>query len=81
MTRTALRDQLKVNNKRLGDALSLLESFGHTERCSGGWLLSPSFRSQPREQPRYGTQASALLPFPELLAPDKQGVPPWTQKR
>ena len=46
-TRLALREQLRVNNQRLGDALTLLESTRQIERGSNGWRLSPSFCSQP----------------------------------
>lgn len=40
LTRTALRARLKVNNKRLGDALTLLRQLGHIERRPKGWIVS-----------------------------------------
>jgi len=39
-TRSALREALRINNKRLGDALALLEDQGLVERCAGGWQAS-----------------------------------------
>jgi RecA-family ATPase len=40
MTRSALRSFLRVNNKRLGDALSALEQCSLVQRTSDGWQLS-----------------------------------------
>lgn len=58
-TRLALRQQLHVNNQRLGDALTLLENSGQIERGPNGWRLSPSFRSaQPLAQHQNGTPHS-----------------------
>jgi len=37
MTRSALREALRINNKRLGDVLAMLEREGLIERCAGGW--------------------------------------------
>lgn len=37
MTRSALREALRVNNKRLGDALVMLDDQGLVERCADGW--------------------------------------------
>jgi hypothetical protein len=37
MTRNKLRQLLRVNNGRLGEALSLLETQGRIERTRGGW--------------------------------------------
>ena len=37
MTRSALREALRINNKRLGDVLAMLEDQGLVERCAGGW--------------------------------------------
>lgn len=37
MTRGAIREKLKVNNKRLGDALEELERQGIIQRCPAGW--------------------------------------------
>jgi hypothetical protein len=58
-TRLALREQLRVNNQRLGDALTLLESNGQIERGSNGWRLSTSFRSDPMGQHQNGTHLRA----------------------
>jgi hypothetical protein len=41
LTRTALREQLRVNNARLGDALQTLEKRGLAVRGADGWRLSP----------------------------------------
>jgi len=37
MSRSALREALRVNNKRLGDALVMLDEQSLVERCAGGW--------------------------------------------
>jgi hypothetical protein len=47
LTRTALRQTLRVNNQRLGDALAHLERAGHIYHDARGWRLDTSFRSQP----------------------------------
>lgn len=65
-TRLALREQLRVNNQRLGDALTFLESTGQIERGSSGWRLTPSFRSQPMGQHRNGTPLKAAPLSPDL---------------
>jgi hypothetical protein len=52
LTRVALRERLRVNNKRLGDALVLLETSGQIERDPEGWR---SFRSHSLGQHRNGT--------------------------
>jgi hypothetical protein len=41
VSRTALRQQLRVNNARLGDALRSLEQRGLVCRSSDGWTLPP----------------------------------------
>jgi hypothetical protein len=46
LTRTDLRARLKVNNQRLGQALSDLQHRGHLKRSAEGWAL-PAFRSPP----------------------------------
>lgn len=40
MTRTALRDHLRVNNERLGEALLQLERARHIQRTPAGWTLA-----------------------------------------
>lgn len=40
MTRQQLRDQLRVNNQRLGEALTELEQASRLVRSPGGWRLS-----------------------------------------
>lgn len=40
MTRTAIRRELRVNNQRLGDAMSRLERDGVIERGGQGWQLA-----------------------------------------
>lgn len=45
MTRTALREQLRINNQRLGDALDALLARRALMRASDGWTPSPAFRS------------------------------------
>lgn len=46
MTRVALRDQLKVNNQKLGDALTVLENRKDISRTGEGWQTNLS--SSPR---------------------------------
>jgi hypothetical protein len=41
MSRTALRQTLRVNNARLGDALLTLENRRLVVRCPDGWALPP----------------------------------------
>jgi len=53
LTRSALREALRVNNQRLGDALSQLERDQQIRRDRDGWRLS--FRSQPLGVERNGT--------------------------
>lgn len=55
MTRTALRRQLRVNNQRLGDALTRLEEAGALRRDRDGWRLSSSFCSSSLGEERNGT--------------------------
>ena len=50
ITRTALRQTLRVNNQRLGTALAHLERAGHIHRDSHGWRLSASFCSPPLQE-------------------------------
>jgi hypothetical protein len=38
LTRTAIREQLKVNNQRLGDTLALLGKQALVQKTSKGWL-------------------------------------------
>lgn len=40
LTRTALRQLLAINNKRLGDVLISLEKQGKIKRSSNGWMLT-----------------------------------------
>jgi hypothetical protein len=47
MTRTAIRRELRVNNQRLGDALTRLERDGVIERGNAGWSLLR--RAEPRQ--------------------------------
>ena len=42
LSRAALRRRLRVNNQRLGDALTELEGLGHLRRESSGWSLASS---------------------------------------
>jgi hypothetical protein len=65
-TRRALRELLRVNNQRLGNALTQLESTGQIERGPNGWRLSPSFRSEPMGQQRNGTPVETTPLFPDL---------------
>jgi Mn-dependent DtxR family transcriptional regulator len=38
LTRTAIREQLKVNNQRLGDTLDKLDKRALVQKTSKGWL-------------------------------------------
>ena len=42
MTRTALRDELGVNNQRLGRVLFALEQRGDIRKTTGGWTQAPT---------------------------------------
>jgi hypothetical protein len=55
MTRAAIRQNLKVNNQRLGDALLDLETSKTLTRNTQGWALAQPFRSQPLGSIRNGT--------------------------
>lgn len=50
-TRAALRQELRVKNERLGQALSHLENEGTIERHSDGWRLNGRSTSVPRSPP------------------------------
>lgn len=57
LTRTALREQLRVNNNRLGEALDNLLHTGRCQRTSAGWGLAaepepeiPSRLDPPRQE-------------------------------
>jgi hypothetical protein len=41
LSRTAIRDQLRVNNERLGTTLNQLEQQGQIRRCHNGWQRLP----------------------------------------
>jgi hypothetical protein len=41
MTRTAIRQKLKVNNQRLGDTLAKLDKQALVQKTSKGWLSAP----------------------------------------
>lgn len=47
MTRAALRQALRVNNQRLGDALERLQAQTRVERTKDGWVLAPSSEAIP----------------------------------
>lgn len=46
-TRTALRNTLKVNNKRLGDTLTALEDSGLIIRQKNGWVAVKNHHNEP----------------------------------
>lgn len=46
-SRTALRGHLRVNNSRLGDALTTLEAGGRLVRTPKGWALAPEAVDRP----------------------------------
>jgi len=54
LTRSALRSTLRVNNQRLGEALTDLEQHGYIQRDRRGWRLAP-FCSLPLGVERNGT--------------------------
>jgi hypothetical protein len=45
LTRTTIREQLKVNNQRLGDTLALLDKQALVQKTSKGWLPLATPRS------------------------------------
>jgi hypothetical protein len=49
-TRAALRQQLRVNNKRLGDALADLERRQFIRRSPHGWTLTAAMKSADHDQ-------------------------------
>jgi hypothetical protein len=55
LTRTALRARLKVNNQRLGEALTQLDKRGTIVRTPEGWLAPE--QSPPRQAPASATPA------------------------
>ncbi|HJL20105.1 MAG TPA: hypothetical protein RMH99_30850 [Sandaracinaceae bacterium LLY-WYZ-13_1] len=59
MTRTAIRRGLRVNNQRLGDALTRLEQDGVVERGTRGWRLAR--RADPRQLELWLTFDSSSL--------------------
>ena len=59
MTRTSLRETLRVNNQRLGDALADLQGAGRLFRDQHGWRLAGSFRSKPLGEIRNKTIVDA----------------------
>lgn len=52
LTRTALREQLKVNNQRLGQALTQLEQKKLALRTSKGWITLKAQPNQPADEER-----------------------------
>lgn len=46
VTRTAIRDQLRARNQRIGQALSALEKQGAIRHSPKGWSAAPSHRSR-----------------------------------
>ena len=77
LTRTALRELLRVNNQRLGDALADLERSRQLIRGQGGWRLSHAFSSLPLGVEQNGTVVAADEPRIRSIAPPN----PATGKR
>lgn len=50
MTRTALRNELKVNNQKLGEALTELQNKGAVARSNDGWATSTMTPDLPGKQ-------------------------------
>ena len=52
LTRTAIREQLKVNNQRLGDTLARLDKQALVQKTSKGWLtLGNASLNKPGKYP------------------------------
>jgi hypothetical protein len=47
LTRTELRQRLRVQNSRLGDMLAVLERKGRIVRVAGGWRSADSGEAEP----------------------------------
>ena len=52
LTRTAIREQLKVNNQRLGDTLALLDKQALVQKTSKGWLPLATHRCTKPQRPK-----------------------------
>lgn len=68
LTRTALRQQLKVNNQRLGTALVDLEAQGLAVRSAKGWISADSCLKQ------ISNRSSGVKPTKQCR-PTQQGLP------
>lgn len=66
MTRSALREQLRIRNERLGKVLASLHQQGCIERISDGWRLRPN--EQNHHQPNGKPVLAIVRNDPEQLA-------------
>lgn len=69
LSRVALRDKLRINNLKLGDALASLERDGIVARSSSGWSLctaatSNTLKAQPNSRPATLSEPQLHLPLP-----------------
>jgi len=69
ITRSALREQLRVNNNRLGDVLRALQQDGRCQRGPDGWQLGPP--------PTSAVGAGAPPDRPRLPEANQPGGHPW----
>jgi hypothetical protein len=60
--RIALRQQLRVNNQRLGDVLQTLEREGHVTHDAAGWQLAGCRPPRPAATPAPSSEAQLCLP-------------------
>ncbi len=59
MTRTAIREQLRARNERIGRALSALAERGEIRRSTRGWCVNASNRSHSRPGRSVGPERSS----------------------
>lgn len=73
LSRVALRDSLRINNLKLGEALASLERDGIVARSGSGWSLSTlvasnTLKAQPNSRPATPSEPQLHLPLPGSAA-------------
>ena len=64
MTRSNLRQKLRIRNQRLGEALAVLEEQGSVQRTAGRWRLAAPIEEPPA--PTDSPLVQQTFPFPPL---------------
>ncbi len=62
LTRTAMREHLRVRNERMGRSLAALEQRGKIQRTPKGWCVAPLHRSRSRTKGSVGPERSESTP-------------------